>query len=98
MIDKLKMFAFNIVLKKYVLGWAVKGYDKAKGWKTYICIAAWIGVFISEKMGWLDPTLSDQVQRALEAAGGFSLLDKLSRVNPYIDKGLQEVRDAERGK
>ena len=92
--EKIKMFVFNILLQKYVLGWAVKGYKGLSGYKTQVCMGLYAAVWLASKLGYIEDGLANQVELGLQVAGGFSFAEKLAKIDPYVNKGIDAVKDA----
>ena len=84
--EKIKNKIIEILLKEYVLGYFIKGWEKVGGYKTQICVVAWVAVFLCEFAGWIEPELAQKVLTGLEVAGGFSLMQKLKRYDVYKEQ------------
>lgn len=84
--ETLKIKILEILSRRFVLGWFVQLWEKTTGYKTQICIALWVCVFIGRMTGYIDADLSEKVLTGLEVAGGFSFMQKLKRYQPIIDE------------
>lgn len=98
MIEKLKNLVLNIAIKKYVLGWASDGFKKAEGYKTQICAVLWVGVYVAQLLGYIDPQSSEAVRAALAGAGGLSFAAKIARYKEVIESNAGKVRETAQGK
>lgn len=83
--ETLKLKILEFLSRKFILGWAVQFWEKATGYKTQICMALWVIVYIGKMTNYIDNNLADQVLTGLEVAGGFSFMQKLKRYQPIID-------------
>ena len=83
--ETIKNKVIEFLLKEYVLGYVVQFYSMMKGYKTQICVALWVVVFIIKYAGFLEAGLADQVLRGLQVAGGFSFAQKLQRYLPIME-------------
>ena len=89
--EKIKLIVFRILLKKYILGWLVKGWGAIKGYKTQLSVAAFAVVYLLEQTGQIPTELAKQIYPYLEAMAGFSLIQKLQRAEPYIEEIKKEL-------
>lgn len=108
MIEKIKLLAVKYALNKYALGWLVKVWGKAQGYKTLIFGALSLIVFVLKVGGYIPPELEQAMQNHLHAgvndvaiAGGvgaiFSFLEKLKRYEPVIDQLIEDIRKQKEG-
>ena len=91
--ERIRLFIFNVLLQKYILGWAVKGYKGLSGYKTQVCMGLYAAVWVAAHMGYIEPELANQVELGLQVAGGFSFAEKLARIEPYVAQGMKAVKD-----
>jgi hypothetical protein len=89
--EKIKLMMFKILLKKYALGYLVQGWEKLKGYKTQVAVALMVLTYSLEQAGQIPSELSKQIYPYLEAMAGFAFLQKLQRVQPYVDELKKEV-------
>lgn len=94
MIEKLKGWAINFLLKKYALGYLVKGYEKITGYKTQIATGLWVLIWLAERLGYVDPAFGNQIRTGLEVAGGMAFMQKLKRHQGTVDKVVETVKEA----
>lgn len=85
MFDSIKM----MLVKKYILGYLVTGWGKLKGYKTQVCIAVGIAVYVGYVLGYIDYDTMIKAETGLGTAGGYSLLDKLERFDKYVKAGKE---------
>jgi len=93
MIEKIKMMAVNLLLKRYALGYLVKAWNKINGYRTQICFGLMIAVYIAEKFGYIDAQLSANMQTALAGGGTFSFLEKMKKYDGIINSGVKMVKE-----
>lgn len=91
--ENMKLLVFRFLLKKYALGYLVKGWEKAKGYKTIIFTVLMALTYAGEQFGYLPKDLADKLYVLFSGGTGFSFMQKLQRYQPYVD----EVKNAVRG-
>lgn len=77
--DKIKTWAVNFLLKKYALGYLVKGYRAAAGWRTTVAIVLAAAVFAGQVFGYLSPELADELYKVIGTIGSITFIEKLKR-------------------
>jgi hypothetical protein len=77
--NKIKDWAVNFLLKKYALGWLVKGYRTAAGWRTTIAIVLAAAVWVGQLLGYLSPEMADQLYKIIGTIGSITFIEKLKR-------------------
>src|SRR3990167_5685930 len=90
---KLKLMVFNLLLKKYLLGYLVKGYDKLTGWKTQLCAVAGLAVWLAETFGGMDHALAEQLYIFFGGSAAVTLADKFKRYQSLIEQGVNAVKE-----
>ena len=91
--ETMKLAIFRLLLKKYALGYLVKGWEKTKGYKTAIFTVLTILTYAGEQFGYVPKELAAQLYTLFGGGAGFSFMQKLQRYQPYVD----EVKKALRG-
>lgn len=95
--ERIKLFIFDLILKKYALGYLVQGWVKLKGWKTQICAVALVLVWLGEVSGYIPKELADQLEVIFSTGGAFAFMQKLQRAEPFVKEMVEKVK-AESGK
>ena len=90
MLENLKLKIIKLILKKYFLGWAIKGYTAVKGYKTQIFVALAILTWIGEMAKVIPQELAKQLYEVFGAGGSITFMQKLSRYQPVIEELVEE--------
>ena len=78
-IDKIKVSIFRLILKKYVLGYLVDGWEKMAGYKTQICSVLIFGIWVAESTGYLPPETASGLYKVLGGLGSYAFMQKVKR-------------------
>ena len=92
--ERFKVMVINMLLKKYAMGFLVKGWDALKGYKTAIFVTIMVVIKLLEMTGQIPADLAQQIYPYLETGAGFSFMQKLARYQPIIDEVVEGVRKA----
>ena len=91
--EKLKMMLLSMILKKYALGYLVKGWSGVKGYKTQILVAIGVGVYAAERFGYVPKEVADQLYPYLFGGGAVTFMQKLQRYEPIVNQTISSVRE-----
>ena len=91
--EKLKLMVASYALKKYALGYLVKGYSSLRGYKTQIAAAVGIAVWLAQITGYVTPEQAQILYGIVGAGGGMALLQKLQRYEPMVEEIAQKVKE-----
>jgi hypothetical protein len=92
--NKIKDWAVNFLLKKYALGYLVKGYRAAAGWRTTLAMVLAAAVWLGQVFGYLTPELADSLYKVIGTIGSITFIEKLKRYQKTAE-GLVTVVKAE---
>ena len=91
--NKIKSWAVNFLLKKYALGWLVKGYRQAAGWRTGIAAVLAILVFLGQMFGYLTPELAESLYKVIATIGSITFIEKLKRYQKTAEGLVTVVKE-----
>lgn len=91
--NTIKLGIFKFLLKKYMLGYMIKGWTSLKGHKTQIFALICIGVFAGQVTGYIPPDLAKQLYAIFGSGSAFSFLQKLQRYQSVIEQGVSLVKE-----
>jgi len=94
--NKIKDWVVSLLLKKYALGWLVKGYRQVAGWRTAIAAFLAILVFGGQLMGYLPPELADQLYKIISTIGAITFVEKLKRYQKTAEGLVTVVKEEAR--
>ena len=77
--NKIKDWVVSLLLKKYALGWLVKGYRTAAGWRTTAAIVLAAIVWLGQLFGYLSPEMADSLYKIIGTIGSITFIEKLKR-------------------
>ena len=69
----------DILLKKYVLGYLIKGYSSLRGYKTQIFATICVAVYFGELLGKIPHDTAESLYQIFGSLGGMALVQKLQR-------------------
>ena len=91
--EKLKMMLLSMILKKYALGYLVKGWSGVKGYKTQILAVIGFGVYAVEKLGYIPKEIAEQLYPYLLGGGAITFMQKLQHYEPIVNKTISLVKE-----
>jgi len=91
----LKEKIVGFLLKKYILGYLVKGWTAAKGYKTQIFMGLSVLTWIGEVTGNIPHDVATQLYAGFGGGAGFSFMQKLQRYQPQVEGLINEVKKGE---
>ena len=77
--NKIKDYVVSFLLKKYALGWLVKGYRTAAGWRTTLAMVLGAVVWLGQVFGYLTPEMADSLYKVIATIGSITFIEKLKR-------------------
>lgn len=89
-----KLVAF--LLKKYTLGYLVKGWSKLRGYKTQIFAVLTGLVWVGEVTGQIPKDTASQLYAVFGSGAGFAFMQKLTRYQPEIEDLIKDVKQGEK--
>jgi hypothetical protein len=91
--NKIKSWAINFLLKKYALGYLVKGYRAAAGQRTNIAIALGALVWGAQVLGLIPAELADQLYKIIGTIGSITFIEKLKRYQKTAEGLVTVVKE-----
>ena len=91
--NKIKDWAMNFLLKKYALGYLVKGYRAAAGWRTSIAVVLAAAVWVGQVLGYLTPEMADSLYKVIGTIGSIAFIEKLKRYQKAAEGLVTVVRE-----
>lgn len=91
--NKIKTWAINFLLKKYALGYLVKGYRAAAGHRTNIAIVLGALVWVGQLFGVITPELADQLYKIIGTIGSITFIEKLKRYQKTAEGLVTAVKE-----
>lgn len=89
--ERLKIKIVELLLKKYALGYLVKGWGYLKGYKTQIFAVLSLLAYGLKVTGQISDDLGDQLIAAFGSGASFAFIQKLQRYEPEIKGLVNEV-------
>jgi hypothetical protein len=93
MIDKIKSWALGVLVKKFVLGWAISLYGKLTGYRTALSIAGMCVVYVMSLFG-LDQSVADAAYKFLGGVASFAFLEKLLKYQSIIQPLIADMKSS----
>jgi hypothetical protein len=93
MFGKIQTWVLGILVNKYALGWLVKGYRQAAGYRTGLAIAAAVIVFVAQVFGYIPAESADGLYKILGAFGATAFIEKLKRYQKAAEKVAEAVKE-----
>ena len=91
--NKIREWVLNFLVKKYALGYLVKGYRAAEGWKTYLAMAACVIVFTANVFGYIPDGLADSLYSVIGTFGVTAFIEKLKRFQKTAESVATTIRE-----
>lgn len=95
--NKIKDYVVSFLLKKYALGWLVKGYRQAAGWRTTLAMVLGGLVWLGQVFGYLTPEMADSLYKVIATIGSITFIEKLKRYQKTAE-GLVTIVKTEAAK
>lgn len=94
MLDKLKAWAFGVLLNKYALGGLVKAWNFLEGYRTQATVGSAVVVLVMGHLGWIPMDKANEYATALGGTAIATFLEKLKKYETVIAKAEDMVREA----
>jgi hypothetical protein len=91
--NKIKDWVVGLLVKKYALGWLVKSYRAASGWRTGIAIGLSLIVFAAQAFGYIPESLANEIYKVLGSAGAVTFLEKLRKYQKVAEKAAGAIKE-----
>ena len=91
--EKIKNMVINFLLKKYALGWLVKGYRAASGWRTVAAGVLAAAVFVGQVLGYIPENLADELYKIIGSIATVTFLEKMRKYQKAAESVVGMVKE-----